>query len=182
MLSRYLLIDITINNLSLTQLSLQHHLRREYGVDYPDLADLLPNVPRVAGLGIVGNGMPMPLPNTAAPRPVTSESQPLIKPVLQRLDSFVVASGPKVSLPNILAGHLSSYVRVAKKNGKIANEDAQGLISNIEKLSTTFSTLELNGNTPVPLAYSVHISQTLNLYCAFLPFQLVDNYGWITLP
>jgi putative membrane protein len=36
--------------------------------------------------------------------------------------------------------------------------------------------------TPIPLAYSIHLSQTVWAYCLALPFQLVDALGWVTIP
>ncbi|MFN3362077.1 MAG: bestrophin family protein [Pseudanabaenaceae cyanobacterium] len=34
--------------------------------------------------------------------------------------------------------------------------------------------------TPIPAAYSIHLKQILLIYCVFLPFQIVDAFGWIT--
>ncbi len=34
--------------------------------------------------------------------------------------------------------------------------------------------------TPIPIAYSIHLKQILLLFCVFLPFQIVDTFGWIT--
>ena len=37
-------------------------------------------------------------------------------------------------------------------------------------------------NTPIPLAYSIHLQQTLTLYILSLPFQLVSTVKWGTIP
>ncbi len=34
--------------------------------------------------------------------------------------------------------------------------------------------------TPIPVAYSIHLKQILLVYSIFLPFQLVDAFGWMT--
>jgi putative membrane protein len=34
--------------------------------------------------------------------------------------------------------------------------------------------------TPMPLAYAIHLKQLLLLYCLLLPFQLVEELGWLT--
>ena len=37
-------------------------------------------------------------------------------------------------------------------------------------------------NTPIPLAYAIHLKHLLFLYCFALPFQLVAELYWITIP
>ncbi|ACB51800.1 UPF0187-containing protein [Crocosphaera subtropica ATCC 51142] len=36
--------------------------------------------------------------------------------------------------------------------------------------------------TPIPLAYTIHLKQLVLLYCLTLPFQFVDELGWMTAP
>ncbi len=36
--------------------------------------------------------------------------------------------------------------------------------------------------TPLPLAYNIHLKQLLLLYCLVLPFQIVKDFGWGTVP
>ncbi|NJO42509.1 MAG: hypothetical protein HC769_21190 [Cyanobacteria bacterium CRU_2_1] len=36
--------------------------------------------------------------------------------------------------------------------------------------------------TPIPLAYAIHLKQLLLMYCLMLPFQLVKDFGWWTVP
>ncbi|KAF0483853.1 UPF0187-domain-containing protein [Gigaspora margarita] len=35
--------------------------------------------------------------------------------------------------------------------------------------------------TPLPIAFSIHLYQSLWIYCLSLPFQLVASVGWITI-
>jgi hypothetical protein len=37
-------------------------------------------------------------------------------------------------------------------------------------------------NTPLPLAYSILISQITWIYVLVLPFQLFNELGWLTIP
>ena len=37
-------------------------------------------------------------------------------------------------------------------------------------------------NTPIPLAYAIHLKHLLFLYCFSLPFQLVADLYWMTIP
>ncbi|KAJ1568480.1 hypothetical protein HK096_006356 [Nowakowskiella sp. JEL0078] len=154
--------------------AVKHHLRSEYGIHYPDYHNILPKITNSAGLGIIGDDDST---YVEAADVTSSESQPLL-----RIKESKEASAPPVSLPIILMGHLTNFVAAMKKDGKLGDEDGSTLFGNIEDLADTFTTLELNGNTPLPLAYSVHMAQTLTLYCLFLPFQLVDDLAWIALP
>jgi putative membrane protein len=36
--------------------------------------------------------------------------------------------------------------------------------------------------TPIPMAYAIHLKQLLLLYCLILPFQFVQDVGWLTVP
>jgi putative membrane protein len=36
-------------------------------------------------------------------------------------------------------------------------------------------------NSPVPIAYSIHLKQTLMVYLLTLPFQLLSTMGWVTI-
>ncbi|KAJ1344507.1 hypothetical protein BSLG_000031 [Batrachochytrium salamandrivorans] len=44
------------------------------------------------------------------------------------------------------------------------------------------SNFERIRNCPIPLAYSIHLKQTLFVYLLALPFQLVIGMGWATIP
>lgn len=35
-------------------------------------------------------------------------------------------------------------------------------------------------NTPIPLAYSIHLKQLIFIYCLILPFQFVKDLNWGT--
>ena len=37
-------------------------------------------------------------------------------------------------------------------------------------------------NTPIPPAYSIHLKHLLLLYCGALPFYLLQDLGWLTVP
>jgi putative membrane protein len=34
--------------------------------------------------------------------------------------------------------------------------------------------------TPLPFAYVVHLRRSIAIYCATLPFAVVDSFGWLT--
>lgn len=52
----------------------------------------------------------------------------------------------------------------------------------ISQLSDALSGCEKIVQTPVPLSYSRHTSRFLTMWCGFLPFAIVKDLGWLSLP
>lgn len=52
----------------------------------------------------------------------------------------------------------------------------------ISLLSDALSGCEKIVQTPVPLSYSRHTSRFLTMWCGFLPFAIVEDLGWLSLP
>ena len=54
------------------------------------------------------------------------------------------------------------------------------LQSNLKSMIECVGNCERILNTPLPLAYTIHLRQLLLIYCLLLPFQLVGDLGWST--
>ena len=52
----------------------------------------------------------------------------------------------------------------------------------ISQLSDALSGCEKIVQTPVPLSYSRHTSRFLTMWCGFLPFAIVKDLGWLSMP
>lgn len=90
---------------------------------------------------------------------------------------------PLGNLPLEILNHLSVYMKSIYDNGtfKVSIYQTQSL-----NALTTFNDV-LTGtdrilNTPLPIAYSIAISQITWVYILLLPFQLYKNLGWVTIP
>jgi len=57
---------------------------------------------------------------------------------------------------------------------------AQKMESSLDALSLALGSCERIANTPLPFAYSVVLHRSVYLYCALLPFGLVDSIGLMT--
>ncbi|KAF9445943.1 UPF0187-domain-containing protein [Macrolepiota fuliginosa MF-IS2] len=78
---------------------------------------------------------------------------------------------------------LSSYQLYLYNNKLMPIRAIEDSISNnILNLQNVISQLERLTNTPLPFAYQVHIRMCTWLYLLFLPFQLYDNFGYVTIP
>ncbi|EKM75838.1 hypothetical protein AGABI1DRAFT_64030 [Agaricus bisporus var. burnettii JB137-S8] len=77
---------------------------------------------------------------------------------------------------------LSNYSAFLMKHSLIQPAIASGITANLALLQDTLSNLERTCNTPLPFAYQAHLRMSLWLYLLFLPFQIYDLFGYITIP
>lgn len=49
-------------------------------------------------------------------------------------------------------------------------------------LQEAVHTLERVHTTPLPFAYQAHLRAAVWAFLSFLPFQIVDALGWVTIP
>jgi len=68
------------------------------------------------------------------------------------------------------------------RNGLVNPAIATGFTANLTILQDSLSNLERVCNTPLPFAYQVHLRMTLWFYLFFLPFQLSNAFGYVTIP
>ena len=167
-----------LNLIAAYAVALKHKLRFEPYIHYDDLKHLVghldtfardadqlddkkkPNVFKTAGQFL---GLPM------------AESNP--RKVLKR------SRVPLGNLPLEILNHLSVYMKSIYDNGtfKVSIYQTQSL-----NALTTFNDVLVGTdrilNTPLPIAYSIAISQITWVYIILLPFQLYKLLGYITIP
>jgi ion channel-forming bestrophin family protein len=66
--------------------------------------------------------------------------------------------------------------------GAIDSIRRENITSKIDNLNDVIGGCQRIINTPIPLAYSIHIKQLILLYCFSIPFQFVGQTGWWTPP
>lgn len=87
------------------------------------------------------------------------------------------------NLPLEILTYLSAYMESIMDNGTLSNGAHQGMVmANLASLNEVLSGTERILNTPLPVAYSIAISQITWVYVIALPFQLWDSLHWITIP
>ncbi|CAG8729344.1 17528_t:CDS:2, partial [Cetraspora pellucida] len=75
--------------------------------------------------------------------------------------------------------HLGVYFEQLAREKRI---ESYRLWSILDHFIDILGSLERISNTPIPLAYRVHLKQAVTLYVWLLPFTLVDILGWLTIP
>ncbi|TID20891.1 hypothetical protein E2P81_ATG05522 [Venturia nashicola] len=93
------------------------------------------------------------------------------------------ANKPLGNLPLEILTYLASYVDETIGNGLLKVPMQQTLAyNNIAALNDVLTGTDRILNTPLPVAYSIAISQITWVYIVILPFQLYDYLQWVTIP
>ena len=168
-----------LNLLNAYACSIKHRLRFEPGIDYPDLRD------RVEFLDTFARAAEVDIPAPA--------DKKKLKAVGEYLGVTFAESNPrkrikrsKKPLGNLsleILNHISAYVHSIIENetlniGLYQNQ----AITSIVQLNEALIGMDRVLQTPLPIAYSIAISQITWVYVMMLPFQLWDSLRWITIP
>ncbi|KAH6611988.1 Bestrophin, RFP-TM, chloride channel-domain-containing protein [Boeremia exigua] len=159
--------------------AIKHRLRFEPGIDYPDLkerVEYLDTFAKAAEVDIPAAREYSKLKSTGEFLGVTfAESNPRKR--IKR------SKKPLGNLPLEILNHFSAYVHSIINNetlkiGLYQNQAITGVVA----LNECLVGLDRVLNTPLPIAYSIAISQITWVYVMVLPFQLYASLEWITIP
>ena len=106
--------------------------------------------------------------------------------------SFAASNPPKLikqskrnlgKLPLEIITYVSAYTNSLVKNKTLDAGVPQAMIlGDLISLNEVLAGTERVLNTPLPVAYSIAISQITWVYVIMLPFQLWKTLGWTTIP
>ncbi|RKO85031.1 Bestrophin/UPF0187, partial [Blyttiomyces helicus] len=134
--------------------STKRYLRYEYGTQWSDVGPYISHLPDFAGAGL---------------EDVTD---------VDGADGGALVT----NLPLEISFHLSAFIRRARDRNQIDIPQQVNMSNALASMVDIFSSFERIRDSPIPLAYSVHLKQTLLIYIASLPFQLVNGIYWATIP
>jgi len=92
-----------------------------------------------------------------------------------------VAGGGQ-NLPLAILRCMSEWVSVLDDRATMNGNANAGLYTYISNFEDNLSAVERVLTTPLPFVYSAHIRHTVWIYLFFLPFQLIDQFGWSAIP
>ena len=84
------------------------------------------------------------------------------------------------SAPTLVLGWLSQWLNTCARENILTPLQADSAERSLGTLSFALGSCERIANTPLPFAYSVILHRSVYLYCALLPFGLVDSIGLMT--
>jgi putative membrane protein len=91
-------------------------------------------------------------------------------------------AGDGENFPLEILQYLSDWSSILEDRNTVPGNSMAGILSGIAAMEDSLTAMERILTTPLPFCYSVHIRHTVWLYLFFLPFQLVDQFGWHTIP
>ncbi|KAG6039569.1 hypothetical protein E4U41_002414 [Claviceps citrina] len=180
--------DSTLKKLSAMNLlvafavSLKHSLRFEPYTAYPDLQNLVGHLNTLAK-----EATAVDAPSAAVPK------KNFFKGVGEYLGVSFAASNPRKALkkatrplgnlPLEILNHIAVTIDYMVRHDQLKVSMQQTLAyNNLSILNDVMTGCERVLNTPLPIAYSIAISQITWVYVMLLPFQLVGKLGWISIP
>ncbi|KAH9832621.1 UPF0187-domain-containing protein [Rhodofomes roseus] len=92
----------------------------------------------------------------------------------------VAGGGQSLPLETIFA--LSAWLSVLEERESVPGSSLGGMIGALAGLEDALGALERILTTPLPFVYAVHIRHTVWVYLFFLPFQLIGQFEWYTIP
>ncbi|KAJ9602562.1 hypothetical protein H2200_013105 [Cladophialophora chaetospira] len=167
-----------LNLINAYAVSLKHRLRFEPATDYPDLQPLIGNLHTLAGEADQTKLLPKKVSSWKATGEylgVTfahSNPRKLIKRSRDNLGN----------LPLEVLNYLGAYLEDICTNGQLTLPIHQtNSMNSLVQMADILTGCERVLNTPVPLAYSISISQITWVYILVLPFQLYSKLKWMTI-
>lgn len=166
-----------LNLIAAFAISLKHKLRFEPGIHYDDLQDI------VGHLNTYAKDAEQPA--KKRPNAIKTAGQFLGLPMAEDNPRKLIkkARVPIGNLPLEILSHLSAYMKTIYDNGtfKVSIYQTHSLNA-LSTMNDILTGTERILNTPLPIAYSIAISQITWVYILLLPFQLYKALEWVTIP
>ena len=165
-------------------ISLKHSLRFEPYTAYPDLQHLIAHLDTFARSAT----------ETAGPAAaIDGRKKKFFREIGEYLGVSFAASNPRKTLkratqplgnlPLEILNHIAVTIDMLVRNDQLRVPMQQTLAyNNLSALNDALTGTERVLSTPLPIAYTIAISQITWLYVAVLPFQLVKLLDWIAIP
>jgi putative membrane protein len=84
--------------------------------------------------------------------------------------------------PLAVARMITTRLNEAKSQGLISDIVFTSIDQNVHLLMGYMGGCERIHRTPLPFAYMVHLRRALIIYCFTLPFVMLKDFGWVTIP
>ncbi|KAI9510403.1 Bestrophin, RFP-TM, chloride channel-domain-containing protein [Russula earlei] len=187
--------------------AVKHYLREEDGLDYEDYVSVIPesflrshsrlhssrNSISTGYHATSDHGSSPGNSRSAATKRVrvkrSSDKIPTAKTPLiageHRTIDFKPYTDVSIPFPLVIAHELTRMIFTFRRDGLLETVGPAGmntLNATISGLVDQLTSLERIANTPIPKSYRIHLKQCVTLYLFSLPFTMVRDLGWATVP
>ncbi|KAI4851009.1 membrane protein [Aureobasidium sp. EXF-8845] len=168
-----------LNLVNAFAVALKHRLRFEPAVEYPDLEPLVAHLNLMAGTAdqvALRKGKTTPWKAAGEYLGVSfAESNP--RKLIKRANDNL--GNPPLEILTYLSSYMEHVMQEKLMPGPIHQTWS---MNNIGSLADVLTGTERVLNTPLPIAYTISISQITWAYVLVLPFQLYNYLDWVTIP
>lgn len=84
--------------------------------------------------------------------------------------------------PNYILGQIAFHLEKLSAHNIISQEKLIVLEKETTTLINVLGACERIGNTPIPMAYALHLKRILLVYCLSLPFGFIGQLSWFAVP
>lgn len=109
-------------------------------------------------------------------QPVNTELEELLSP--ERYSKLKSINNP----PLEIAFWIGDYMQQQYEENRLHIYQLTSMQELLNNLVDGLGGCERILKTPMPLAYAIQLKQLLLIYCLLLPFQIVNDLGWLTAP
>jgi putative membrane protein len=85
-------------------------------------------------------------------------------------------------IPNYISTLIHQKVQVVYRSGAISGADIRNIKPHLQALLDISGACERIKKTPIPFSYSVYIKLLILTYSLMLPFGLIKDFGYFTIP
>lgn len=167
-------VERTVRILMAIPFAVKNHLRAEWGAAFddsePDSSSFAGGAPP-AGLGILGSDVR---------ENGTAVYNPVYAGLLPRDMQGHESEG--LGLPFQLTFFIDSFIKRGVERAWFNAPGASQMQAQLNTLLDAYGKMETIRLTPIPVAHLIHQKQVLALYGCVLPFAMVDDMGWWTIP
>ncbi|KAG1903908.1 Bestrophin, RFP-TM, chloride channel-domain-containing protein [Suillus fuscotomentosus] len=115
----------------------------------------------------------------------SASTTPLLSNSHQTVEFHPYADRMSIPFPLLIAHELSSAIFRFKREGLLETVGPAGMNAMsglVQSMVDQMTSMERVANTPIPAPYGIHLKQCVTLYLFALPFTLVNDLGWSTIP
>ncbi|KAF9246577.1 Bestrophin, RFP-TM, chloride channel-domain-containing protein [Melanogaster broomeanus] len=105
---------------------------------------------------------------------------PLLSNSHQTVEFHSCANRISTPLPLVIAHEISNSIFRFKREGLLETVGPAG--KEVQSMVDQMTCMERVANTPIPSSYGIHLKQCVMVYLCALPFTLVNDLGWSTVP
>ncbi|KAL4930953.1 bestrophin family protein [Aspergillus undulatus] len=161
-------VERTVRILMAIPFAVKNHLRMEWGAAFDELGDggAFGGGPGLLGSDLSENG-------TAVYNPSYANLLPA---------DLIGFEDSGLGLPYQLTFFVDAFIKRGVNRNWFHAPGASQMTAQLNCLTAALGTMETIRITPIPVAHLIHQKQVLALYGCVLPFAMVDDMGWWTIP